>query len=486
MPNQRLAPDALLVQTNLAGAVGDIDDDPDSPDGAWLTHNGGNGDTDCRVSFPTPTGNPTVGAGLQEFRVLIRKNASGGNSTTWSLALWENGSQVSVLATGTVTTTTGEVVAGTWNASALSGADGAQVECRLQQTGGGSSGGGSNRRRIEIGAVEWNAEYTAAGAALEGAAAAEAAATGDLTTGIALAAAAAAEAAATGDLATGIPLAGDAAAEAAAEGTLSNAAAALEGDAAAAATAAGDLTTGIALAGAASGEAAATGDLATGIPLAGDAAAEAAAEGTLTGAPAALEGDATAQAAATGDLTTGIALAGTAAGEAAATGDLATGIPLAGAAAAAATAQGTLTDAPVAFEGGAAATAAAAGTLSRGVAWPPYAQLAFRDYAVRRASGLVRSQIESGPPRQHRLRRRVMIDRPATVWLDSHADYQAFIAWVEAELALGVKWFDWIDPVDGQMKLARIKDGQLLREAPARRQMDHWRVSLTIQTWGNA
>jgi hypothetical protein len=165
---ERLAPDALLDQTNLSGSVADVDDDPDSPDGSWLVHDGGNGNTICRVSFPSPTGNPTTGSGLQEFRVQIRKNASAGNATPWSLQLWEGGSQVAELATGTVTTTTGEVVSGTWDASSLSGSDGADVECRLEQTNGGASGSGTNRRRIEVGAVEWNAEYSESLPAIEG------------------------------------------------------------------------------------------------------------------------------------------------------------------------------------------------------------------------------------------------------------------------------------------------------------------------------
>lgn len=72
--DEREAPDTLAVQTNLTGAVTDIDDDPDSPDGLWLT---ASGSSTARVTFPTPTGSPTVGAGLQNFRVLLRKNATG-------------------------------------------------------------------------------------------------------------------------------------------------------------------------------------------------------------------------------------------------------------------------------------------------------------------------------------------------------------------------------------------------------------------------
>ena len=40
MATERQAPDAILAQTDLSGAVTDIDDDPDSPDGLWLSASG--------------------------------------------------------------------------------------------------------------------------------------------------------------------------------------------------------------------------------------------------------------------------------------------------------------------------------------------------------------------------------------------------------------------------------------------------------------
>jgi hypothetical protein len=162
MSTETLAPDAILVQTLLDGAVTDIDESVDSPDGNWCVYNSASSNnTDLRVSFPSPTGDPNTGADLQAFRAWVRKTASGGNSALYSLELWENGSEVAVLATGEVTSTSGEEISGTWNAASLSTADGSAVECRVSQTSGGSSGPGGNRRRIETGAVEWVADYTA-------------------------------------------------------------------------------------------------------------------------------------------------------------------------------------------------------------------------------------------------------------------------------------------------------------------------------------
>lgn len=108
-------------------------------------------DTDVRVSFPTPPEELVVGAGLQEFRVGVRKSSATGTPTV-RLELWNNGSFLStVLAATNVTSTTGQVVSGTWNASALPSLMGQNVELRI--FGAGVSGGST----VEVGGVEWNA-----------------------------------------------------------------------------------------------------------------------------------------------------------------------------------------------------------------------------------------------------------------------------------------------------------------------------------------
>lgn len=159
MATEVQAPDAILASAGLSGTVADIDDDPDSPDGAWLTA-GQNASTSVRVSFPTPTGNPTAGSGLQEFRVLLRKTATNGGKIddTWAIWLWENGSSVAELASGANVPAAGQVYAGTWDAASLGTADGSLVEFRVVCTPE-TSGSPGSRGSIEVGAVEWNVDY---------------------------------------------------------------------------------------------------------------------------------------------------------------------------------------------------------------------------------------------------------------------------------------------------------------------------------------
>jgi hypothetical protein len=65
---QTLFPDAVLTQTNLTGAVTDIDEDPDNPDALWMT---GSGAVVLRVSFPTPAAT-LLQYNDQEFRFRVR------------------------------------------------------------------------------------------------------------------------------------------------------------------------------------------------------------------------------------------------------------------------------------------------------------------------------------------------------------------------------------------------------------------------------
>lgn len=159
MATERQAPDAILLQTNLSGVVGAIQDDPDSPNGNWLTASGNNANTDVRTSFPNPTGNPTVGVGLQEFRALVRQFDEGQSGTpTARIELWENGILVRAAASDTPVPDGGVVLSFPWNANELGTANGSLVECKI--VGTKSGGAPSARNTVEVGAVEWNVDYS--------------------------------------------------------------------------------------------------------------------------------------------------------------------------------------------------------------------------------------------------------------------------------------------------------------------------------------
>lgn len=125
-----ISPDAIISQTNLTGAVADIQDDPESPDANWLTANSLD-NTVLHVSFPTPNGPLEPGADLQTFRVWARKTTSVNTSPLLHAYLYEGGVQKADLGTATVTSDTGQVVEFTWDAASLADVSGADVELRV-------------------------------------------------------------------------------------------------------------------------------------------------------------------------------------------------------------------------------------------------------------------------------------------------------------------------------------------------------------------
>lgn len=145
MPSYRLAPDAILVQTNLVGLVTVIQDDPDTPDALWLTASSTSTPSDLRVSFPTPTeGTPS---GAQECRFRVRK-VGGVNTPVATVEVYDGST---LIASATANVTTSQVISLPWTGTG----DGTQIEARVfSDTQGGKA---SSKSTIEVGAVEWNA-----------------------------------------------------------------------------------------------------------------------------------------------------------------------------------------------------------------------------------------------------------------------------------------------------------------------------------------
>ena len=167
MATERLEPDVLIANSGWSGTpvVGDIQDDPDTktwPAADPLRAANNNTSTSIHCSFPSPTGNLTVGADLQEFRVLLRPFDSGQTGhPDWRIELWQNNVLVRAGTDTQILTDAGDtVVAFTWNANELTtDPGGVQVEIKVFGTKTGGSPG--TRNTVDIGAVEWNVDYTA-------------------------------------------------------------------------------------------------------------------------------------------------------------------------------------------------------------------------------------------------------------------------------------------------------------------------------------
>ncbi|KKL76229.1 hypothetical protein LCGC14_2046960 [marine sediment metagenome] len=161
MATERQSPDTIAAQSGFGScAVTDIAEDPDAPDGLWCVASGNNANTAVRTTFPTPTGNPTVGADLQEFKTWVRQfNEAQAGTPDCRIELWENGVLIRA-GPNTAVPDGGLLLSFTWDASELATGDGSLAECKV--VGVKTGGSPSSRNTVDVGAVEWNVTYSAA------------------------------------------------------------------------------------------------------------------------------------------------------------------------------------------------------------------------------------------------------------------------------------------------------------------------------------
>ncbi len=150
-PTGELSDSGLVPNDHL-----DHDHDPDS-DSTTVNAISNNVNTEWGADFDTPTGPPTIGAGLQEFRAGVEEFDPGQSGTPQArIELWESGALVRAGSYVDVRAFT--VLSFLWNADELLIGAGAPVQMKVR----GSKTGGkpSKRNTIRIGGMEWNVDYT--------------------------------------------------------------------------------------------------------------------------------------------------------------------------------------------------------------------------------------------------------------------------------------------------------------------------------------
>lgn len=115
--------------------------------------------------------------------------------------------------------------------------------------------------------------------------------------------------------------------------------------------------------------------------------------------------------------------------------------------------------------------------------FPSYAKLLFEGYGEQREPGLLRTEMESGPPRQAKVRSRVMRTRSVKIYLATKAHFQAFENWYDNELNLGAAWFNFTDPVAKAVVMARFVGGGY-QSQPLAPGLESWTLTVKIESWG--
>lgn len=116
-------------------------------------------------------------------------------------------------------------------------------------------------------------------------------------------------------------------------------------------------------------------------------------------------------------------------------------------------------------------------------AFPAYAKLLFiGGYAEEPASAVRRSESEDRFVKQLQTVSKVLVARAVVYRLGSKVDKANFKTFVDVTLHRGADYFDWTDPADDAVKLARIVNGKVKYTA-TRKVMDIWRAEFQVETY---
>lgn len=122
-------------------------------------------------------------------------------------------------------------------------------------------------------------------------------------------------------------------------------------------------------------------------------------------------------------------------------------------------------------------------------AFPTYGKLLLTEFAEAPESALLRTEMESGPPKQAKIRSRVMVRRSLAMDY-SMAEYTTFKTFFRTTINGGADWFDWVDPLDGVTKLARIVAGNPAYNAQPYTYSEgaplRWKVTFALEAWDGA
>lgn len=115
-------------------------------------------------------------------------------------------------------------------------------------------------------------------------------------------------------------------------------------------------------------------------------------------------------------------------------------------------------------------------------ALPSYVKVLRDGFSETRESALLRTEMESGPPKQAKVKSRVMVTRPVKMLVMSSADYASFKTWFGTTINEGADWFTWSDPVTASTLTVRFVGGGF-DATPLGDVNGAWAISAQIENW---
>lgn len=115
--------------------------------------------------------------------------------------------------------------------------------------------------------------------------------------------------------------------------------------------------------------------------------------------------------------------------------------------------------------------------------FPSYADILIDSYSVSKESALLRTEMESGPPKQAKIKSKVMVTHNVQIYIATKADFQLFESWYATDISQGADWFNFVNPITGSTVSARFKNGGY-NATPMSAKLEQWKVSAQIEMWG--
>lgn len=113
---------------------------------------------------------------------------------------------------------------------------------------------------------------------------------------------------------------------------------------------------------------------------------------------------------------------------------------------------------------------------------PSYARIMFDSYVQKHEPAILRTDMESGPPRQAKIRSRVMLTRTVKIVIESLTNFQAFETWFKEDIEFGALFFNMRDPVSKETIEARFVGGEYTAR-PLTGTLTLWQIEAAIESW---
>jgi hypothetical protein len=155
-----MATQALYFDASITGGVSTPANALGAPNGVFTTDANANISWTHRWGYQelvVSPGTPRL-TGTQTISIVVRKGSNSGNPTVTSVVLFQAGTSIATISSGStsVTSTTGQTLTYTFDASILGG-NFANLELQVATTGAGGSP--SQRNAVSIDASTWTANY---------------------------------------------------------------------------------------------------------------------------------------------------------------------------------------------------------------------------------------------------------------------------------------------------------------------------------------